>query len=190
MCSYCVMPGTAAAQVCAVCREGARRAGGRVRESLRCLCAHAGRSAVLEGCVLVWSCCELELWQCAWMNCRSACSRAGELATRAGCPVGVCTLRMRSRLQPLHDARAGSAAQNGMLHAIANARPRRSFFSRDAPVNASINGAPARSYGSPTSRVNPSAPSQRLGPRLIVFERTLAIHWNCPFRAERRVARL
>ena len=132
-----------AVQWCALCGECARRAGGRVAdESLRCLCAHAGRSAVLEGCVLVWSCCELELWHCAWMNYRSACSRAGELATRAGCPVGACALRVRSRLQLLHVARAGSAAHAGMLHAIANVRPVEVFL---CLLNASLSGAHARS---------------------------------------------
>ena len=118
----CVCCWVLVVQWCALCGECARRAGGRVRESLRCLCAHAGRSAVLEGCVLVWSCCELELWQYAWVNYRPVCSRAGELAARTGCAVGAGALRAGSRLQLLHVTRAGSAARAGVLHAIANAR--------------------------------------------------------------------
>ena len=95
--------------------------------------------------MLVWSCCELELWQCAWMNCSSLCSRAGELAARTGCAVGASALRVRSRFQLWHVTRAGAAGHGGALHAIANARPVE--VSRSAEIRIQIGSTCRGTFG-------------------------------------------
>ena len=70
---------------------------------------------MLEGCVLVRSCCELELWQCAWVNLRLTCSNADELATHSGSQVGAGALYASSERWRMHVRRAGAAGHGGVL---------------------------------------------------------------------------